>query len=237
MHRRLRQLHSDQSGFSLPELLTAMVIGMIVLLAAAFLLDNAVSKSNEIADRQEANQRGRLAMERVTRDLRSQVCLKDQRPITVAEDQQVSFYASLSTNPDTADLRTIRYDAATKKIVQDIVPGVGTFPDLTFPGPASQNLLLEGAQPAKDLGVDRPIFEYYGYLATGTAGELQQLQPSPSLSATDRQRIVVIKVAFNTLPTRTLARNTTARDSTTFESDVYVRLADPTKPLDGPRCI
>jgi prepilin-type N-terminal cleavage/methylation domain-containing protein len=234
--RRLRQLHSDQGGFSLPELLVAMVVGMIVLLSAAFLLDNAVSKSNQIADRQEANQRGRLAMERVTRDLRSQVCLKDQRPITIAEDQRVSFYASLSSNPDTADLRTITYSATTKKIVQDIVPGVGTFPDLTFPGPGTQNLLLEGAQPAKDAGVDRPMFRYYGYLATGTAGELQLLQPTP-LSAADRQRVVLIEVAFNTLPTRTLAANTTARDSTTFESDVYVRLADPTKPLDGPRCI
>jgi prepilin-type N-terminal cleavage/methylation domain-containing protein len=235
MKRRLRQLHSDQGGFSLPELLVAMVVGMIVLLSAAFLLDNAVSKSNQIADRQEANQRGRLAMERVTRDLRSEVCLKDQRPITLAEDQRVSFYASLSTNPDTADLRTITYDATAKKIVQDIVPGVGTFPDLTFPGPATQNLLLEGAQPAKDAGVDRPIFRYYGYLASGTAGQLQLL--ATPLSATDRQRVVVIKVAFNTLPTRTLAGNTTARDSTTFETDVYVRLADPTKPLDGPRCI
>jgi hypothetical protein len=174
-------------------------------------------------------------MERVTRDLRSQVCLKDQRPITVAQDQQVSFYASLSTNPDTADLRTIRYDATTKKILQDIVPGVGAFPDLTFPGPGTSDLLLEGAQPAKDAGVDRPMFRYYSYLTGGSGGALQQL--TTPLTAADRQRVVVIKIAFNTLPTRTLANNSTARDSTTFESDVYVRLADPTKPLDGPRCI
>jgi type II secretory pathway pseudopilin PulG len=232
---RLRQLHSDQSGFSLPELITAMGLGMVVLLAAAFLLDNAVSKSNQVADRQEANQRGRIAMELVTRDLRSEVCLKDQRPIVIGEDQRVSFYASLSANPDTAELRTIRYDVVKQQLVEDIVPGVGTFPDLTFPGTGRSIVLLEGAMPAKDINVDRPMFRYYGYLAGGTPGELELL-PTP-LSATNRQRVVVIKAAFMALPTRTLARNTTARDSTTFESDVYVRLADPTKPLDAPRCI
>lgn len=235
MRARLRQLHADQSGFSLPELITAMALGMVVLLAAALLLDTSVSKSNQIADRQEANQRGRLAMELVTRDLRSQVCLKDQRPIALGEDQRVSFYASLSNNPDSVDLRTIRYVAATKRIEEDIVPGVGTFPDLTFPGPLQQRLLLEGAQPVKDGTIDRPIFRYYGYLTGGAPGALQAL--TTPLSATDKQRVVVIKIAFIALPTRGLAQNTTARDSTTFESDVYVRLADPTKPLDGPRCI
>lgn len=235
MRRRLRQLRSDERGFTLPELLAAISLGMVVLLAAAFLLDNAVSKSNEIADRQEASQRGRTAMEHVTRDLRSQVCLKDQRPITIGEDQRVSFYASLSTNPDAVDLRTIRYDATSKNLLEDIVPGAGTFPDLTFTGTGTSNLLLEGAQPVVDGTVTRPIFRYYTYVTGSTTGALQLL-PTP-LSAADKVRVVMIKVAFMALPTRTLARNTTARDSTSFESDVYVRLVDPTKPQDGPRCI
>ncbi|MEA2330933.1 MAG: hypothetical protein QOH58_1071 [Thermoleophilaceae bacterium] len=235
MKRRLRQLHADQSGFSLPELITAMALGMVVLLAAAFLLDASVSRSNEIADRQDAIQRGRLAMEIVTRDLRSQVCLKDQRPITDGQDQQISYYASLSDQPDSADLRTITFDATAKRLQQSILRGTGTFPDLTFPGPATSSWLLEGAVPVKDGAVDRPIFRYYAYKVGGTPGELELL-PTP-LSLVNRERVVLIKVAFVALPARTLARNTTNRDSTTFESDVYVRLADPTKPADGPRCI
>jgi len=138
MRRRLRQLHGQQGGFTLPELITAMGLGMVVLLAAAFLLDNSVSKSNQIADRQEANQRGRIAMELISRDVRSQVCLKDQSPVTIGEDQRIAFYASLSTNPDTADLRTIRYDTTTKKIIEDVVAGAGTFPDLTFTSAATR---------------------------------------------------------------------------------------------------
>jgi type II secretory pathway pseudopilin PulG len=230
MRRRLRQLHADESGFTLTELLTAMVLGMIVLLAAALLLDSSVSRSNEIADRQDAIQRGRQAMEIVARNLRSQVCLKDQRPIVIGETQRVQFYADLSET-DAVQLRTIRYDAATKRLLEDTVPGIGTFPDLTFTGTATTRWILEGVQPVTGV----PMFSYYGYKIGGSPGELEQL--APPLSLANRQRVVLIKVAFVALPTRTQNLSTAAEDATTFETDVYVRLADPTKPTEGPRCL
>ena len=40
--RLLRQLRRDERGFTLPELLVAMPIGIIVLLAAFFTLDSSV---------------------------------------------------------------------------------------------------------------------------------------------------------------------------------------------------
>jgi prepilin-type N-terminal cleavage/methylation domain-containing protein len=231
MRRRLRQLHADQSGFTLPELLTAMVLGLIVLLAAALLLDSSVSRSNEIADRQDAIQRGRQAMEIVARNLRSQVCLKDQRPIVIGENERVQFYADLSET-DAIKLRTIRYDATSKRLVEDVVAGVGTFPDLTFPGAATTRWVLDGVQPVTGV----PIFRYYGYPIGGAPGDDPVLMGTP-LTLANRQRVVLIKVAFVALPTRTKALSTAAEDSTTFETDVYVRLADPTKPTDGPRCL
>ena len=128
------RLHSDESGFTLPELLTSMVIGMVVLLAAFMLLDRAVSTSSEVSDRQDSAQRGRLAMEVVSRELRSQVCLGDGQPITAGNDTSVTFYANLSSNADSADKRTLRYVAAEKRLYEDIYTGSGTFPTLTFPG-------------------------------------------------------------------------------------------------------
>jgi prepilin-type N-terminal cleavage/methylation domain-containing protein len=229
MRRRLRQLHADQSGFTLPELLTAMVLGLIVLLAAALLLDSSVSRSQEIADRQDAIQRGRQAMEIVARNVRSQVCLKDQRPIAIGENERVQFYSDLSET-DAIKLRTIRYDATTKRLLEDVVNGVGTFPDLTFPGAATTRWLLEGVQPVTGV----PMFRYYDPVEA--ASNDPDPMPTP-LSLADRQRVVLIKVAFVALPTRTATLSTAAEDSTTFETDVYVRLADPTKPLEGPRCL
>jgi hypothetical protein len=36
------------------------------------------------------------------------------------------------------------------------------------------------------------------------------------------------------LPDRKVPKN---REATTVESDVYVRIADPSRPLEGPQCI
>jgi prepilin-type N-terminal cleavage/methylation domain-containing protein len=233
---RLRHLRSDESGFTLPELLTAMGVGLIVLLAAAMVLDSSVSTSNEIADRQDAVQRGRLSMEVVTRELRSQVCLKDARPITYGDDYTVSFYANLSNDSDKADLRTLRYEAGEKRLYEDIYEGIGTFPDLTFPAShMSTRHIVSAIVPVKDGPDTRPMFRYYRYVVGGTPGQLQEL--NTPLSTSDEQRVVLIKAAFVALPERTAEFAGADQDATTFETDVYVRLADPTKPAEGPRCL
>jgi type II secretory pathway pseudopilin PulG len=230
------RLHSDQSGFTLPELITAMGIGMVVLLAAFMLLDRAVSTSSQLTDRQDSTQRGRLAMEVVTRELRSQVCLGDGQPITAGSDNSVTFYANLSSNSDAADRRVLRYMPAEKRIFEDVYTGTGTFPDLAFAAtPTRTRELLNPVQPVVDGTVTRPIFRYYKYKVGGAPGELQQLA-SP-LAAVDAPNVVMIKVAFAALPQRKVARTTDVADATTFESDVYVRLADPTQPAEGPRCL
>ncbi len=180
MRRRLRQLNSDESGFTLPELLTAIVIGMVVLMAAFMLLDRTVSSSARIAERQEAVQRGRLAMELVTRQLRSQVCLADDTPILAGDDNSVTFYANLSSNPNSAQKRALRYVAAEKRIYEDVYTGTGTYPTLTFPTSptTSKELLRPVVQANEKVGstlVPRPIFRYYRYEPGTTTGELQQV--------------------------------------------------------------
>ena len=70
-----RRRASDERGFTIIELMVAMSVGMVVLLAAFMLLDRSFTASGQIADRQEALQRGRQAMELITRQLRSQVCV------------------------------------------------------------------------------------------------------------------------------------------------------------------
>jgi type II secretory pathway pseudopilin PulG len=236
MRALLARLRSDESGFTLPELLTAMSIGIVVILAAFMLLDRAVSTSSELADRQDSSQRGRVAMEIISRSLRSQVCLGDGQPITAGSDTSITFTANLSATPDSADLRVIRYVPAEKRIYEDTYVGTGTFPDLTFP--TSPTRTREVAQPVQQI-VDgttpRPIFRYYRYVATSTTGALQQL--ATPLSTADAPDVVLIKVGFSALPQRKVARTTDVVDGTDFETDVDVRLADPSRPAEGPRCL
>ena len=176
MKERLRQLRSDQSGFTLPELITAMAIGLIVLLAAFMLLDRAVSGSTRLADRQEAVQRGRLTMELITRQLRSQVCLGQAQPILAGDDNSVTFYSNLSSNPNAAQKRSLRYVAAEKRLYEDVYNGTGTFPSLTFPASPSQSreMLKPMTQTTEKVGsafVIRPIFRYYKYVNNTTTGD------------------------------------------------------------------
>jgi prepilin-type N-terminal cleavage/methylation domain-containing protein len=241
MNSRVPSLQSDESGFTLVELLAAMAIGLIVLMGGFLLLDRATSASTEIADRQDAVQRGRMAMERITRQLRSQVCLGDEtEPITYGDDNQVVFYADLgagSLSGDSVEQRRLSYVEASgeARIIEDIFARTsGTYPDLTFSSlPTESDVLLRKAARLVDDGVDRPFLRYYGFVQEdGDPGELERL--STPLSADDASRTVMIRVGFAALPDRVRPRD---RDATGMETDVYVRLADPSKPLEGPRCL
>jgi prepilin-type N-terminal cleavage/methylation domain-containing protein len=232
--RRLRL--ADERGFTLPELLVAMSVGLIVLLAAFMLVDRTFSASGQIADRSDALQRGRQAMELMTRQLRSQVCVGEaDRPIVSASGNSVSFYADLSDS-NRVQLRTLSYNPTTRRITQAIIAGAGTYPDLTFTSPPSTTILLTRVEPVMDGTAPRAIFRYYGYDSTGA---LQLLGPPPSspqsaLPATAVGRVAVIKVGFRSFADRNLTRDA---DSTVIENDVYVRIADPEQLEEGPQCM
>lgn len=221
-----------ESGFALTELLVAMTVGLVVLLAAFLLLDRAQSVSNEVSDRQDAVQRGRLAMEKLTRQIRSQVCLGNTtEPITYGTANQVTFFADLADGSKNVERRSIIYDPDAKTIREEVFPGVGTYPDLSFaPTPTESRILLARAEPVTSPVT--PFLRYYAYDPNGAPGALREL-PQP-LSATDAPLVVMVKIAFVALPDGKRSLN---RDATTFLNDVYVRLANPTVPTQGPRCL
>jgi prepilin-type N-terminal cleavage/methylation domain-containing protein len=233
MRETIRRLRSDEAGFTLVELLTAMTIGLVLVMAAAVLLDRAMAATQELQNRTEAVQRGRVAMEQIVRELRSQVCLGDEtEPITVADNNRVTFFVDMSNGTSDVQQRTIRYDPATKNIYEDLYIGTGVYPNLVFGAPSRTRLLVSGVDPILDGGTPRPILRYYAFRPGGQPGDLEPLVAP--LVPDDAIRTVMVKVGFTVLPDRKVPKN---REATTLESDVYVRLADPSRPLEGPRCI
>jgi prepilin-type N-terminal cleavage/methylation domain-containing protein len=231
--RLIRRRLSEERGFSLIELLMAMVIGMVILLAAFMLLDRTISASGQIADRSEALQRGRLSMDLISRELRSQVCLGDTAPIISGNDSSVSFYADLSDGSTPIKKRTLTYSSTTDTITETVVPGAGTYPALTFTGTATSVPLLTKVKQILDPGnVLRPMFRYYGYQTGSTDGTLVQL--SSPLSATDLPRVALIKVGFRAFAVRQISND---KDSAVLENDVFVRVSVASDPQDGPECI
>jgi prepilin-type N-terminal cleavage/methylation domain-containing protein len=231
MSGRARQ---REDGFALTELLVAMTVGLVVLMAAFLLLDRAQSASRELSDRQDAVQRGRQAMEYLTRQIRSQVCLGNTtEPITYASPSQVTFYADLSDGSKNVERRTLSYSAAAKTITEQVFPGIGVYPDLTFAAsPTETRTLLTKAEIVTSPST--PFLRYYAFDPGGPPGSLRELPASPSMSATNLPLVVMVKIAVVSLPEGRRPSNT---DATTFYNDVYVRLANPTVPTEGPRCL
>jgi Tfp pilus assembly protein PilW len=224
---------ADERGFTLIETLMAASIGIVILLAAFFLLDRSLTTSGQVADRSEALQRARQTMLLMTRQIRSQVCLGTSTvPVISGTDSSVSFYADLSDGSTPVQKRTLTFDPAAGTITESVVTGSGTYPSLTFTGTPVTNTLLTKVDQIMDGTVARPVFRYYGYVSTSTTGALQQL--TTPLSSSDLSRVAVVKVGFRALPNRPI---TDTNNSTSIEDDVYVREADPASPTTGPRCI
>lgn len=229
-----RRPHDDERGFTLIELLVAMSVGLIILFAAFTLLDRSFAASGQIADRTDALQRGRQAMDLMTRELRSQVCVgASNLPMVAGTDNSVTFYADLSDGSKPIQKRTLTWDSAARTITESVVNGAGTYPNLTFTGTSTTATLLEKADRIMDGSTPRPVFRYYGYkVGVGVpVGTLEQL--AAPLSTADLRRVAVIKIGFRAFPDRKIDND---RNSTVIEDDVYVRVADPNNVAAGPQC-
>lgn len=238
MSKHLLRRVNDQTAMTVIELLVGMSIGLIVIMATFAVIERATTLQAEIGDRQDAVQRGRLAMEQITRQLRSQVCLGESaEPISYGDDNTVTFYADLSDGTQNVQQRTLTYvpasGATPGNLREDVREGAGVYPDLTFPtDPDKTTVLLNGVEQAQDGSTPMPVFRYYAFEVGSPTGDMELL-PTP-LSASDASRTVMVRIAFTAMPERPKPRRI---DSTTLIDDVYVRLADPTRPLEGPRCL
>jgi prepilin-type N-terminal cleavage/methylation domain-containing protein len=234
----------SEDGFTLTELLTAILISTIVLLASMTLLDRSQGATTRVQDRVDATQKGRVAMELITQRLRSQTCLGTGVPALLdARPDQVTFYTEMRDFSSSAgsgfkpELRRLTF--ASNGSIDEAVwasQASSTAPFFTFPGyaatPTQQLAIARGMQRAGTT----PYFRYFAFVGDNPATPSQEVIPAAnsSLSADDRARIVRIMVTFDSRPTRTV--QSTNVDST-FEAEVYVRTSDPTDPTHSPQCL
>jgi prepilin-type N-terminal cleavage/methylation domain-containing protein len=227
--RRLR----EQDGFTLMEMMTAIAIAMIVSLAAFSLIEAVMKRTGETSGRIDATQRGRVAMETITRELRSQVCLPSGTPSmwsragNTTDANNATFFVDFSDGSDATlapDLHTISFDAANKRIVESVYKGAknaNPAVDLPYGGVPAKTTILSDV-----VGLDdgTPVFRYYAY--DGTA------LPSP-VSAANLKKIAQIKIAFEALPSR---GKTTDRGTVVFQDQIFVRDVDPNVAIPNPVC-
>jgi prepilin-type N-terminal cleavage/methylation domain-containing protein len=207
----------SEAGFTLTELLVAMVIGMFTILSAFALLDATTEGTARVTGRTDANQRGRHALDVITRSLRSQVCVNGVPPILAADVNEVTFTADLSAT-GASDQRRITFSPTARTISLGVKAGAGTEPARTFPGAFTTQQLLA------DVVADgaTPFFSYWANVP-GTGGSQQQQLTTLPLPANDLRRVARIDITFVARPTRA---TTTRAWASALEDSITVRAVD-----------
>jgi prepilin-type N-terminal cleavage/methylation domain-containing protein len=230
-----------QEGFTLPEVLIASVIGFIVLAATMGLLTSTLRLGSGISAKTDAMQRGRVALDTMTQQLRSQVCLNRDNPAVLAHgtngavsnENAVTFYADFSDGSgDTPPMkRRLEFDAATNSIRHYSYTTTVT-PPTAVSWPAQPNragVVLENAalQPGK------PFLTYYAYQRVdGEPSPVYQELPPP-LSTAEAARVARIDLSFAARPTGV---RDAARHAVNVNDRVLVRHADPNLKVPDPAC-
>jgi Tfp pilus assembly protein PilW len=222
---------SREDGHTLPELLTALVMATVILLATFALLDHVMRRTAETQARVEATQKGRMAMDTITRALRSQVCLSATVPaVAAASDTSLTYYADLGDGTKAPEKHVVTYDPSTRRITQDVYPGTSLPPATTFSGtPAQRRQIAEHVVPEGST----PIFRYFAY-DTATIPTATLALPGPVATA-DLGRIARVSISY-------VARagsgtgSAASRAAVTYSDDVYFRAADPNDPAPYPTC-
>lgn len=206
-------------GFTIVEVLVASLIGFVVLAAVLGLLESTVRLGGGVMAKTDAMQRGRLAMDVVTRQLRSQVCAGSEPAIADGRADRVTFTADFSDGTEPPDRRVLAL--AGGEITETVEPGAG--------GPARVRQVLENAVPATE--PPAPFLRYYAY-DPGAAEPAPSLALATPLSAADRARVARIEIAFTVRPTG--ARDD--RHAIRFRDQVMVRHTDPNASDPEPAC-
>ena len=218
-----------EDGFTLPEVLIASLIGFIVLSGALGLLESTVRLGGGTMSKTDAMQRGRLAMDVVTRQLRSQVCAVAGSPAIVdGRDSSISFYADFGDGSRAPDRRTLQLDSGRASLVATVHTGTGTPPGpYAFPStPSRTEHVLENVVAP----TGTPFLRYFAF-STAAQPAPDVLLATP-LSAADRRRVARIEVAFSARPTGA----TDGKHAITLRDQVLVRHADVNSSEPDPFC-
>jgi Tfp pilus assembly protein PilW len=235
--QRLRARLAGEAGFTLVELLTAMVIGMVVIFAAFALIERSFLATNEVADRVDAAQRGRIAMDLVTRQLRSSVCVSGQLPLSAGSATSVTFVTDLGDGTLAPERRTLTFtNGANGYTLTEsdylMTSASGAVPVVWAASPVRTKTLLTGVAQTGTT----PFFRYIGYDATTTPPSEYTL--NSTLVPDDLDNVTQIGVAFTVSPAH--ASSAASRGSALSEQvslpQADPNLTDPNKTAVAPTC-
>ena len=184
-----------ETGFTLIEMLVAMLLGMIVSAATLAIVITSIHLTSNYDDRVEATQQGRDAMLEISQALNSSCVAAAVAPILPASDSSdVWFYSSLT---DAATVKPskvwIQYTGGAL-VMKTYAWASGASPSWVFSAtPSTFVLLANAAQVATT-----PVFQYFGY---GSAGVLSTTAyPVTTTLGTSAATTAEVQINFQAIP-------------------------------------
>jgi prepilin-type N-terminal cleavage/methylation domain-containing protein len=230
-----------EEGFTLMEVITAMAVGLVLLGATLGLLESSVKLNTGVMAKTDAMQRGRLAMDTITQQLRSQVCLDWEHSAVreLSDANTVTFFADFSAGEKKPVLRTLEFDPVEKRIVIARTDPPTPLPNPLTPDsysdiPDSHNLVLENVtqqwDPVAKKNVD--FLTYYAYKDVGGVMKAEEKLPTP-LSKAAAARVARVEINFLALPTG----SDDGKKAVNLSDQVMARHADPNLAVPDPNCV
>jgi predicted RecA/RadA family phage recombinase len=224
---------SGEAGFTLIEALVAMVSGLIVVAAAFAILQVSLRQTTRIADKVSADQRGRMAMEKIMLELHSSCVSNGANPILVgSEGSKLIFESHTGTSEPffTSGLKHIITLEGTTLVDRYYQSTTGVEGKWRYPAesePTKTVTILTNVY-APGSGT---MFEYFKYtkltakeLAEGKHVALNQILAVP-LSAADAKSAAKVNVNFNAAPD---TNNTATGRVIAFNAGAVLRLTPAT---------
>jgi prepilin-type N-terminal cleavage/methylation domain-containing protein len=187
----------DEHGFSLIELLVAMIMGLVISLAAFSILEFTTSDVSRITARAHVSQTGRVALEKLMLQLHSACVSVNVNPIQakssgttlkfVSETSPVNSNHEPSSSFSTVKEHEITYTPPSGKIAGTLIEKSRTSIGLNNatgeyefnPSEKPTEIkLLSGVRQTVREGKEAPIFQYYRYYTSkDSEAKLGQIDP------------------------------------------------------------
>lgn len=229
----------NEDGFTLMEVIIAMTIGLVLLGSTLTLLESTVRLNTGVLAKTDAMQRGRLAMDQITQQLRSQVCFDINTSAIVAgsDENSVTFFSDFSADAQPPVKRTIGITAngIISQRFNPPLPKPNPFTPANYPGtPSATNLVLENARLQRDPNTNQvtPFLKYYAYLEVGGLLKAEQ-ELSPPLDAAEAARAARVEITYVSMPTG----SNDGKKSVTLSDEVMARHSDPNLAVPDPKCV
>jgi prepilin-type N-terminal cleavage/methylation domain-containing protein len=209
---------AGEEGFTLVELLVAMVVGLVVIFAALSVMGGSWRLNAKTTDHIQTTDRGRVAMDKITQLLGGRTCLQSETPaqgaLVTATNDQIEFYASVTSETAprlVVERRRLTYRPTTKDILFEAWTGSApppTPPPAKTTTPTVTRTLAQGVAPAGTT----PIFRYY--VAEGALAQ-PTLRLTPPISLANANNVLLVKVNFAVLGNKPSIRTELQNDSQT----------------------